>query len=161
MWLRGRFDLHIGGGLYDCKTAASADPDTFARRAVDYGYHRQATWYLDLARDVGLDADQFGFIVQEKEPPYAVACIRLSDEHLALGRRDMRTAIDTYAECLNSGLWPGYGDDWQTVDLPGYLRARLYDHLDPTTEAELLALLDAPRTPTPDEIRAMSHDSRE
>ena len=141
VWLRGRFDLHVGDDLYDYKTAASADPDTFARRAVDYGYHRQAAWYLDLAHAVGLDADQFGFIVQEKEPPYAVACIRLSDEHLILGRRDMRTAIDIYAECLNSGVWPGYGDHWQTVELPGYLRARLYDHLDPATEAELLALL--------------------
>lgn len=141
VWLRGRFDLYADGDLFDYKTAASADPDTFARRAVDYGYHRQAAWYLDLARLVGLDADGFGFIVQEKEPPYAVACIRLSDEHLILGRRDMRTAIDTYAECLASGLWPGYGDDWQTVELPGYLRARLYDHLDPATEAELLALL--------------------
>lgn len=141
VWLRGRFDLHVGGDLYDYKTAASADPDTFARRAVDYGYHRQAAWYLDLAHAVGLDADQCGFIVQEKEPPYAVACIRLSGEHLTLGRRDMRTAIDTYAECLASGVWPGYGDHWQTVELPGYLRSRLYDHLDPATEAELLALL--------------------
>ena len=111
VWLRCRFDLVAPGVVADYKTAADADPSKFARRTMlDLGYHMQAAHYLDMAHRLGLanpDAG-FAFIVQEKEPPYLAAVITVGDEYLELGRRDMRTAIDLWAQCTETGQWPGY-----------------------------------------------------
>jgi hypothetical protein len=34
------------------------------------------------------------------------------------GRRLMRRAIDTYQQCMETGAWPGYGDDITLIGLP-------------------------------------------
>jgi exodeoxyribonuclease VIII len=55
----------------------------FRKAIFDWGYHRQAAYYLDL-----FGASFFMFIVVEKEPPYAVACYNLLPASLHKGRSD-------------------------------------------------------------------------
>lgn len=106
----------------DYKTAASASPDEFARKAPDFGYDMQDPWYSDGVRALGLAEDiAFVFIVQSKTPPYPVSVIQLSDGDRAIGRGRNRRAIDLYAECKSTGHWPGY-DDVTVVDLPAWYR---------------------------------------
>ena len=52
-------DVAPGGRLIvaDYKTAASADPDTWARAAASYGYHQQDAWYLAGVEALGLNPD--------------------------------------------------------------------------------------------------------
>lgn len=96
----------------DFKTAASADPWTFARAAAGYGYHQQAAWYVDLVRDLVLDEHDpdpaFLFVVQEKDPPYLVSVVELDQLAVDAGRRRNRAAIDLYAECVRTGEWPSH-----------------------------------------------------
>jgi hypothetical protein len=105
---------------WDYKTSRSADPEKFAKAGVDYGYHCQQAWYLDGLRalDFADDDAQFVFIVQEKTPPYLVSVVQLDVVAVRIGRHLNRRAIDIYAECSRTGIWPGYADDVAHVSLP-------------------------------------------
>lgn len=100
--------------LYDYKTTgASANPETISRMAVSQGWDIQACFYLrGLAR---IDARgltgihrEFRFVVQEDFPPYALSVVGMGPDFLWLGEKKVQTAIDQWAECLESGQWPGY-----------------------------------------------------
>jgi hypothetical protein len=103
-------------------TGRSADPHRFARSAVDFGYHQQHPWYLDgLAAIWGVTDASFVFVVQEVEPPYAVSVVELDAEAVALGDGLNRGARRLFAECTETGIWPGYTDDEPAlVSLPAY-----------------------------------------
>lgn len=105
---RGRFDWLGASILTDYKTAATSEPQAFARAVANFGYHMQAAWYLDLARDLGHPAEAFAFIVQEKEPPYLVSVVELDDAAISLGRSKNRQALERFRDCTASGIWPGY-----------------------------------------------------
>ncbi len=114
----------------DYKTSRSAEPEKWAKSAVDYGYHQQAAWYLDGVRALGLDDDPaFVFVVQEKSPPYLVTLIELDVTALKIGRHLNRRALDLYAECTASGRWPGYSDDVVLQPLPYWYENRLTEEM--------------------------------
>lgn len=105
---RGRFDYLGPRVIVDYKTAANASPEAFRKACVDYGYAMQAAWYLDLAADLGHPAEGFGFIAQEKTPPYLVEIYDLDDDFLDWGRNRNRLALEIYRDCTAAGSWPGY-----------------------------------------------------
>jgi hypothetical protein len=119
---RGRFDWLGKTILSDYKTSTTADPKAFARSAVDFGYDVQSAWYLDLAADIGHPAQAFAFIVQMKEPPYLVEVVELDDLSVERGRRRYRRALQIFADCTESGNWPGYQIDTEftTVRVPDW-----------------------------------------
>ena len=143
VWLRCRWDMVAPSLVGDYKTAASADPRKFAARTMlDTGYHIQAAHYLDLAVSLGLaDPDApFQFVVQEKEPPYLPSVVTVGGEFLELGRVHMRRAIDLWASCTASGVWPGYPAT--VAEPPRWAVDEAWEELDPDIEAELEALLN-------------------
>lgn len=108
---RGRFDWLGSSVLTDYKTCSSADPRDLAGRygAVrKWGYDKQASWYTDLARDLGHPAAAFAFIFQEKAPPYQVTVAYVDDADLWEARAANRAALERFRDCTASGLWPGY-----------------------------------------------------
>jgi hypothetical protein len=120
---RSRFDWNEPTGiLADYKTAVSAEPNAFAKAAAQYGYHQQSGWYQDIAVDLGIDVRGFVLIVQEKDPPFLVSVIQLDEEAEAVGRALNRCALRIYAECTESGEWPGYRaeDEITSVSLPAW-----------------------------------------
>lgn len=117
----------------DYKTALSAHPAAFARAAVDHGYHMQDAWYLEGLAALGIANDaEFLFVVQSKTPPFPVSVMRINSEHVEVGRRRNREAIDLYHRCVTTGDWPGYGDHIHTIDLPSY---RIYQQEQELTAA--------------------------
>ncbi|MCV7158008.1 PD-(D/E)XK nuclease-like domain-containing protein [Mycolicibacterium brisbanense] len=120
--LRGRCDwIESNGDIDDYKTAKTANPEELHRDFYKLKYFMQAAWYIDLAKAVGAaDNPVFRFIVQEKEPPYAVSVVRYDEESLEEGRRRNRDAIRLFADCLASDRWPGYADAEVVITIPGY-----------------------------------------
>lgn len=110
----------IGGRpvCVDLKTAASADPAEFARSAAKLAYHQQAAWYLDGLTAHGITGAAFYFVAVEKAAPFPVSVIELDDEAMNEGRRMNRRAIDTYVQCMETGVWPGYSDGVVSISLP-------------------------------------------
>ena len=130
VWLRCRPDFLPDAKQFipDYKTTASADPDDFQGSVAKFGYHQQAALYLDGIAAVFGDIEggrQFYFIAQEKEAPYVVQPFGIDLESVEWGRRLNRKAIRTFARCLETGVWPGYADDFVQVGLPRWQTERL------------------------------------
>lgn len=124
-------DKHDGRMIIpDYKTAASSDPVKFAKSAGDFGYDMQHAWYADAvaALDLAGDDAAFVFVVQAKTAPYVVTICQLDVVAVKIGRYRNRRAIETYAECVASGRWPGYSDDVELVSLPPWIE-RQYEGL--------------------------------
>ena len=135
LWLRARFDWLTHGCAVDLKTATAADPESFARDAAKFGYHVQQAHYQAVAAALGMPADSFLFIVQEKAAPYLVSVIELDADYAALGRAEHAHAMDLWRACRDAGEWPGYADHTVTIPPPPWLRYRSEAHaLDTTPE---------------------------
>ena len=120
--LRARVDwLTKHGGrtwLVDLKTSLTAHPDDFARRAAKFKYHCQAAFYRMVASLLDMENTAFVFVVVEKTPPYLVSVVEYDAEAIAEGHRLNRIAIDTYAKCMETGVWPGYPEVVNPISLP-------------------------------------------
>lgn len=111
----------------DYKTAADASNDAFQKALDNYGYNQQAAWYEEaaIALDLGGQDTELLFIVQEKEPPYLVNVVGIDFFAREIGRAKNRAAIETFAQCMSSGHWPGYADhNPNYLALPGWAENR-------------------------------------
>jgi len=112
----------------DYKTAVSASPVEFEKALDNYDYYRQAAWYLDAVHALGLaDHPAFVFVVQEKTPPYLVSVFEPDSLALEAGRHYNRRARQVFAECQESGRWPGYSDDVELISLPPWAQNRYFE----------------------------------
>ncbi|MFA5712014.1 PD-(D/E)XK nuclease-like domain-containing protein, partial [Mycolicibacterium sp.] len=120
---RGRVDwLEPDGDMDDYKTSTTANPAELVRKFYTLSYFMQAAWYRALGIALGIAEDpRFRFVVQEKEPPYVVTVVEYDDAALAEGARRNLDALRLYADCIESGVWPGYADSVVTIGLPGWL----------------------------------------
>jgi hypothetical protein len=105
--------------LWDGKTFSTGDTDEFARQVPRMGYDIQAAWYTDgFGRASGLHVLAFVFIVIGNEWPHPINLCVLDEAAMDSGRRKYRRGLDTYAECLKTGNWPGYAPGIKTITLP-------------------------------------------
>lgn len=123
---KGRLDMawpgHLLADLKTCR-AGKAAPSQWPKHAWDLGYGTQAAFYHDGWRQLtGEDLPWFWLCV-ESTGPYLVAVHRAADAWVTRGRDAYRSALGTYAECLTSGVWPGYycDDDPAPVSPPMWL----------------------------------------
>jgi exodeoxyribonuclease VIII len=128
---RGRFDdLALGiGSITDLKSCEDASPFRFPRSVYDYGYHVQAAMYLRGGKALDLDVDTFGFVAVEKRPPYAVAVYQLQPAAIHDGERELVPLLARWAECEETGVWPGYSTDIVQIDLPAWAPKQIDERL--------------------------------
>ena len=79
--------------LIDLKTTRDSSIESFRRSSYSYGYDRQAAFYID-----GFQADEFWFVVIEKENPYRVGIYKASDEFIEGGRIKNNYLLEMYQE---------------------------------------------------------------
>lgn len=106
--------------IVDIKTTRDASRDKFAKSMIDYGYHIQAAFYID-----GLYAIQpvnrlWHIIAVENVPPFGAAVYRIAPASIELGRAKYREHLRRYANCMESGVWPGYPQDIVELDVPAW-----------------------------------------
>lgn len=102
----------------DLKTAESANPDDIPRTVANYHYHRQAAWYLDGLAATGTPCEAFIFIFVEKEYPFLVTVFLLDEEALEKGRSDCSRAFNLLRTCRETGEYPCYTRNIETISLP-------------------------------------------
>lgn len=129
--VRARLDILRDDMAADLKTAQSASAVGFGREAARHGYPIQQEHYLDtLEWATGGDRLPFRFVVVEKHAPYLVAVHAMPDE-VTIAARDLAArARLTYAECLATDEWPGYGDDTLTTQVPAWWWASVDDDIE-------------------------------
>ncbi|MFL6141608.1 MAG: PD-(D/E)XK nuclease-like domain-containing protein [Labedaea sp.] len=132
VWCRARLDWLpvLQGGrrllLPDYKSAAHADRVAFERAMAEHGYHQQAAWYLEGARQLALTGRDAGFVfvVQEKSAPYLVNLVEPDVVALRWGAIQNECAREIYRRCSESGQWPGYRGV-ELAALPAYAENRI------------------------------------
>jgi hypothetical protein len=108
-----------GDILIDAKTYKTAKPSAFASQMARMRYHVQGAFYTDgYGAASKRPVIAFLFAAVETTYPYAASSIMLDVEDEANGRKEYRRNLNTYAECLRTNTWPGYGENVQTVRMP-------------------------------------------
>lgn len=127
-----RFDLLTKDLIaLDLKKTQDARADAFSRSIFNYWYHRQAAFYSDvLFWATGERLKAWKFLAMEEQSPYACKVYQLDEEAMEIGRVEYRMALDTYAECVESGEWPAYGGDEEVISLPGWAFSKFEDQLE-------------------------------
>jgi exodeoxyribonuclease VIII len=107
--------------LVDLKTTRDGlDDETISRTLARYRYHVQAAWYVDGARAAGLAVRAFALVFIEKSRPHGARVVTMCEDSITCGRVLYRENLETYAECLASGQWPGYSTATETVSIPSW-----------------------------------------
>lgn len=133
IWRRAMLDWLPDAGpgrliVPDYKTTTCAAPSELSKTVHKWGYHQQHAWYVDGAQalDLGDQDAAFVFVFQEKTAPYLVTVIELDALALRIGRERNRQAIEVYAQCSESGVWPDYSNEVESVPLPVWVE-RAYE----------------------------------
>nr|WP_269328863.1 PD-(D/E)XK nuclease-like domain-containing protein [Kineosporia babensis] len=107
----------------DLKTTNDASPEAVSKAVYSYGYDQQQDWYQAAVRGVGIDENPpFVFVFVETEAPHFVSVVELDDAFLDRGARRNRAGIERWVQCRESGIWPGYSEDIQTISPPRWAR---------------------------------------
>lgn len=105
---RGRVDW-LGRRMVDVKThAGEATESGFARAVFKFGYDVQFGWYEHLHELITGERLPWLFAVVESQAPYLSNVFVLGEDEQKMGRDKARLARERYAECRESGRWPGY-----------------------------------------------------
>ena len=106
----------------DLKTVESLDTDSFRnfeKAVFNFGYHRQAGFYLPLQTEIiGKPVFDFFFVAVEKVEPYGVAVYRLADAAIARGQDETIGDLIRLKSCLASGQWPNIEPTLREIGLP-------------------------------------------
>jgi len=120
--VRIRPDYLTDKHIVDLKTCVDARSDAFSRSVINFLYQVQAAFYVDVAEAIDGKKRDFYWVAVEKDAPYAVSVFKASDAMLENGRAQYKCAIALYKECASMDLWPGYSQQIQQLDLPGWVK---------------------------------------
>ena len=111
--------------VVDYKTAKSAQTDRFNAEIYKRGYHVQAAMYTEGVRiSGGLSyRPRFVFVVQEKEAPYAVNVIEVTEDVMNYGDQVYHQLLGKLHDCKEADIWEGYVEDGVVNEayLPGWV----------------------------------------
>lgn len=106
------------------------------RRITDHGYHMQMAFGAEaFAQIVGEYPDTVGLVFQHDEPPHHVILRSIDEEVLRMGEFQNRRARLRFRECMDSGHWPGPGEDVGVYHMPDWRREQLLDDMQTAGEA--------------------------
>ena len=123
--VKGRADAVGSDYFVDLKTVQDASPSGFARTIFEYGWHRQAAWYLRISELLGRKQQRFYFIAVEKSTPARINVVELNTGAIELGREDNDRDMVRLRSCISRDEWPGYcGGEIQQIDVPAWAHAQ-------------------------------------
>jgi len=115
---KSRLDWHDGESVWDLKTCRDASPRGFRTAINMFRYHMQASLYIDACRILGMPAESFFFLAQEKIHPYPYAVYTLTPEAITYGQAKNEQALSTLLEAeKNDSHNPFNVEGVQTIDL--------------------------------------------
>lgn len=108
--------------IIDLKSTVNASPEGFQRSAFDYGYHTQASHYLDVVEGAtGTRPQAFLFVAVEKVRPFCTAVYMADQAMIDLGKQHAREALNNIAKWFADKKFPGYSDRVEEISLPRWM----------------------------------------
>lgn len=108
---RGLLDQLEGLTIRDLKKIKDAAPADLNKHCERYGYDIQAAAYMSgVAQCIPESTGRvkFEWVFIEANEPYAVTRAEPAGSMCALGHARWRRAVNIWAKCLSTGMWPGY-----------------------------------------------------
>jgi hypothetical protein len=136
VWLKSRPDVipNASGDICDLKTSAAIDTQSIARSLKDYSYHMQAALCGMACKAVlGLEMQSFSLVWVEKTRPWCVRVTTVPPEDLVRGQMQVEAMTRLFAECVQTGVWPGPGgaqEDAEFLGLNPFDRQRIDEELE-------------------------------
>ena len=106
--------------IVDVKSTQNADPHAFSKSYYQYRYYGQMAFYLEGLTNLGEARSGATIIAVEKTPPNCIVTFRCDEGSLDAGSEENRRLLHKYAECLETGAWPGYTQDIVDLSIPSY-----------------------------------------
>lgn len=114
-----RPDIWQPNFIGDLKTAANASEKAFGRAIYDHGYYIQAAMIREGFKfALGIEMNNFCYIVVEKEPPFACAIYSLDEHALNIGQQEFYRLLEKLKFYQDKDKWPSYPT--KTLTLPSY-----------------------------------------
>jgi hypothetical protein len=135
LWCLSRPDtVNFDGTVTDYKKVNTAGRPLSHRlvdaRITDHGYDMQLAFAAEgFEQLTGQWPNSAGIIAQWDEPPHHVILRDISEEDLRIGQFRNRRALMRFAECLESGHWPGPGEDIAAYQRPDWQRQMLIEQM--------------------------------
>lgn len=112
-------------GRLDLKTTRKAKHTEFRRSLLQYGYFTQDAFYgmgVKALQDAKLLAckDRSVFVAIESEPPHGIGVYEVGADSLGLAHNIVREWLCSVESCMKRGVWPGYSEQVQAIDVPEY-----------------------------------------
>lgn len=114
--------------LVDGKTAEEVKPDDNMRKKIyDYRYHAQAETYCAAIEALFGRVAEVIFIMQSKKPPHLITPVEMDTPAMNVAAAENRQVMETWAECVETGIWPGYVTNGiATSGVPAWIE-RIYE----------------------------------
>lgn len=109
--------------ILDPKALASTHPRAVARRAFNDGWHVRSQWYLWGAQEAIGERPwptRYIYLVVEKEPPHLVQLYEMESRAMDWGRQAIVRGLRLFRDCMERGVWPGYGSGIMPLSLPAW-----------------------------------------
>lgn len=130
--IRVRYDLLTADGIaVDLKSCQDARPEEFSRSIFNYAYDLQCALYRDAFEWATGETPVFEFAVVEKDMPHGHKLYEPDHTMIQEGRRRYREALNLFAQCEQSGNWPGLPCDGpEIISLPSWRVAQIENEIE-------------------------------
>lgn len=113
-----KLDQHPAFDIKKCQDARSSE---FVRAITSYGYYMQVAFYRDVwFWETGERIKEFPLFAIEEDSPHGTMFHDLDEIALELGRIHYREALNKYARCQESGVWPAYEDESEVTSVTSW-----------------------------------------
>jgi hypothetical protein len=128
---KAKLDYYREGLIIDYKSSRTADVKNFTKSLITYGYHRQASWYMEGIETVlGERPRGFIFIVQDKTLPDAIGIYALDEESLRIARNENLFVVQQVIKRLNNNQWEAFPNYIQEISLPSWYVSTINDRVE-------------------------------
>jgi hypothetical protein len=135
VWLKSRPDCipNDSGDGADLKTTTSVRTDDLRRSIAAFNYPMQgALTAMAFENVLKRQLQTFSLVFVETKPPHCVRVVTIKPDDIERGLKQVRAAVNTFAECWASGRWPGPGGEQQDaefLDVPEWARKSIDDRI--------------------------------
>jgi hypothetical protein len=135
LWVLSRPDtVSFDGTASDFKRISTQGrpltPWLLDRKIEQFGYHQQMALADEAFQMLtGERLTSVGLVFQTDTPPHHVVLREIDPEALAIGTFQNRRARARFRECLDSGYWPGPGDDVGAFQMSEGFRTRMLEQM--------------------------------
>lgn len=115
------------GIVLDLKTTRMPSQRAFTKQAFDLSYDRKMAFYRFVMNQLGLigpaSAYEYGVVIAvQNTEPFETCVYAIGGETLEVADASWRQDLNLFAECRESGVWPAFSPEIQTLELPKWAR---------------------------------------